>query len=311
MNKKIWKILSFSKWIAHKILPKVLFRRLSLSLKFFFRVGYWPNVRFPSTFNDWLLYIRVYSQFSDLHVVTADKVRVRDYVKGRVIDLKCPPLIQTLSKPEDLDWESLPNSFVAKAAHGSGGNVFVYRKTDVSRAELIKQCGLLLAKKHGKITFEDYYLAIPKRVIIEELLLDEDNRIPMDYKFFSFRGQTAFIQVDVDRFGQHRRSLYDTKWNMLTVQYEYPISEKVDRPIWFDEMLATTRILGADFDFVRIDFFSMKQGYYFGELTHVPAAGFEPLPRLFDQWLGDCWRSAQANASLPPMDPRFLRAIEN
>lgn len=45
------------------------------------------------------------------------------------------------------------------------------------------------------------------------------------------------------------------------------------KPTLLDEMIRVSRILSADFDFVRVDLYEYKNRVMFGELTFSPAGG--------------------------------------
>ena len=45
---------------------------------------------------------------------------------------------------------------------------------------------------------------------------------PLDYKFFVMNGTAVIVQVDVDRFGDHRRNVYTPEWEPVNTQYLHP-----------------------------------------------------------------------------------------
>lgn len=45
-------------------------------------------------------------------------------------------------------------------------------------------------------------------VLIEEILLNAEGKIPTDYKFHCFDGKVKFIQIDTGRFEKHQRTFY-------------------------------------------------------------------------------------------------------
>ena len=62
------------------------------------------------------------------------------------------------------------------------------------------------------------------------------------------------------------------------------------RPANLDEMIRVARKLSEEFDFVRVDLYSVHDDVFFGELTHYPAAGTGRFnPREFDLVMGSYW----------------------
>ena len=47
-----------------------------------------------------------------------------------------------------------------------------------------------------------------KPCIFAEAYMQEDNGDLLDYKVFNFNGEPKLIQVDFDRFKEHKRNLY-------------------------------------------------------------------------------------------------------
>lgn len=129
------------------------------------------------------------------------------------------------------------------------------------------------------------------KIIVEELL--EDPSTPdgsiNDYKFLCFNGKPEYIVLDVDRFTQHKRNIYDTSWNDLHVASDCPCAEgEYAPPENLDEMLRIAKILCEEFPAVRVDLYSVQGKVYFGELTFFPWSGYVIYdPDSFDYEMGD------------------------
>ena len=101
---------------------------------------------------------------------------------------------------------------------------------------------------------EYQYHNITPRIIIEELLLDSKGNIPLDYKFFCYRGETKFIQVDLNRFNQHKRAFYDTDWNKIPVKLFYPsYNKEIPSPKGLKQMISIAKTLSRNLNFVRVE----------------------------------------------------------
>ena len=119
-----------------------------------------------------------------------------------------------------------------------------------------------------------------------------DGKPPEDFKFFVFHGRVHFIQVDFDRFGNHKRSLFNRELKKLTVRITYSdIEHQVSRPKDYEKMLQIAEKIGALFDFVRVDLYQTDQGILSGEVTFYPGAGIEPMSSSsWDAAFGKLWK---------------------
>ncbi|HWS53005.1 MAG TPA: ATP-grasp fold amidoligase family protein [Pyrinomonadaceae bacterium] len=253
-----------------------------------------PSFRNPRTFTEHVHAKKLFER-DRLFTLTADKYAVRDYVAERVGAERLVPLLAVADDPADLDFDKLPNAFVAKASHGNNANLIVRDKAGLDWAASVKTMRRWVADNWYRYNKEWAYLNIPPRIVVEEFL-DDGGRPPVDYKFFVFSGKARLIQVDTGRFSQHRRNLFDEHWRSLAVALRYPRPPAPPpRPALLPEMLAVAERLGKDFTFARVDLYQHRGRVYFGEITHYPGGGSEDFdPLEFDHALGEVWRSGRA-----------------
>ena len=132
----------------------------------------------------------------------------------------------------------------------------------------------LLSQNHYHQTKEWQYKNIAPRIIVEKLLQTKEGSIPNDYKLHCFNGKLAFTQVDIDRFTDHKRNLYNPDWSFLDCQWKYPNGHPVDKPEKYAEMKSLAERLAANFPYVRVDLYILGEQIFFGELTFHPLSGF-------------------------------------
>src|SRR5690606_28044195 len=102
-------------------------------------------------------------------------------------------------------------------------------------------------------------------------------------KVFCFNGCPRAIQVDHDRSSRHTRSMYDADWNVLDVEYGYPIGPTEAPPPCLSEMRHVARKLSEPLLFVRVDFYIVGGRPIVGEMTFFPTGGLKPFnPTSFD-----------------------------
>lgn len=217
----------------------------------------------------------------------ADKYLVRKYVSDKIGDEYLVKLVWIGDNPEDIPFDSLPEKCVIKTNHGSGGNIVVDSNSD--RFEVKRKLRAWLKENYYWRQREYHYYDIPRKILAEEFINDNEVNGPFDYRFWCFNGKAEVIQVD-----NHTHDInpfFDTKWNKLDMAYRDEFKDcEIKKPKNFEKMLEIASILSADFDFVRVDLYNIHGKIYFGELTFTPAAGNLVFkPSHWDAILGQKW----------------------
>jgi hypothetical protein len=260
--------------------------------KFKERLGYDLNLENPTSFSEKVVWKKIYDR-NPILPITADKYLARDYVRriiGPDSEKILVPLLYTTDQPETIPFDDLEDDYIIKANHASGRNIIVRNGTAVDRKVIISNCREWLKRPFGNMKHEWAYQQIPRRLVIEKLLHDEMGEIPADFKFYIFHGKCRLIHVDLNRFKDRSRSIFDPNWNFLEVTLKFRQGPVVKKPENFEAMKGLAEKLGRDFDFVRIDLYTVDGQIYFGEFTHYPGSGMEKFtPESFDFELGRYW----------------------
>ena len=211
------------------------------------------------------------------------------------------PLLFHSSDPEAIPFEDLPGQFVIKPNHSSGKIIIVRNKTEINREEVLAACKRWLSNTYGFYSFEWAYQKIKPEIMIEKLLLDEEGKMPEDYKFHVFHGKCKRIAVCSDRFiGGRRVTSYDENWNRSNVITNDPVGPDFPKPKNYPAFLATAEKLGEDFDYVRVDLYNIQGRIYFGELTLYSVSGHSTYsPTEFDFELGAYWKLTPKTGRIP------------
>lgn len=295
MNDQLKRILLFPFNLLNRISPK-----LTLKVLFYFKQGYRLNLKDPKTYNEKLNWLKL-NYRNDLMPICADKYTVRKYVKDKGLKNILNELYWEGFNPEKIPFDDLPDQFVIKVTNGSGKNIICKDKSELDQEKTKKLLKKWLSEKYLPAYGEWFYDVIKPRIIIEKLLLDRDGNIPKDYKLFCFNNingkhGVAFTGVDLDRFGNRRRNVYDKEWNFLKdVNLIVPNNPNVqiDKPKPYDEMIVIAKKLSKQFPHARIDLYIVDNQIYFGEITFTGAAGFGNIkPMSFQRKMGD-WISLE------------------
>ena len=223
---------------------------------------------------------------NDSFALFSDKYSVREYVRKKS-DCLLIPLYGVYDKFSDIDFSEL-SDFVIKTTHDSGG---VYLSNGgYNYKEMKKKILISLLNDYGSQSRERYYSAIPRKIIIEKLLLDKGGKVPHDIKVHCFHGEPKFIQIA--NSSHTTNDIYDCDWEHIDVTYYNKQSGvRVEKPSNLQEILKVAKQLSEDFDYVRVDLYNLGNKVYFGELTFAPNNGFAKIyPEEYDKIWGQYWK---------------------
>lgn len=298
INTKI--VMDYKKIIKSQSVRFAILRLLSwipdsmmLKLQYRIKMGFWPDFKYPKRFTEKLQLYKMMYRNPVMHQCV-DKYEVRKYVESKGLGHILNDLYGVYDKPEDIDFDTLPNQFVMKTTTGGGGqNVIIVRNKSTEDYNVLRQKLSQWSSDNnlGALSGREWaYTQCKPRIIIERLLNDNSqvgSEDLIDYKFFCFGGKPYSVQVDMGRFEGHRQNFYDMQWRTLGVHCTYPEGEGVTEPQIFDEMKSLASQLSSDFPFVRVDLYNVEGKVYFGELTFYPSSGYGKFhPDGFDFELG-------------------------
>ena len=245
----------------------------------------------PRTFNEKLQWLKL-NVYDSKYSYLVDKYEVRRYVSAKVGEEYLVPLVGGPWRSfDEIDFDALPDQFVLKTTHDSGGIVVVRDKKSLDVAKAQKKLTRALRRNFFWVSREKPYRTVEPRIIAEQLLDGGDGEGIRDYKFYVFNGKTRIINVCSQRFtdkGLHI-TFYDENWNLLPFERLYPRETVAEpRPEAFERLKELAETLTGDLPFARIDFYLPKGKIYVGEITLFPGAGFEPFdPEEWDETVGE------------------------
>lgn len=263
--------------------------KLYLQILFFLHFGRFINLKNPKTFSEKLQWLKLYNRRPE-YTQMVDKYAVKQYVADKIGTEHIIPTIDVWNRPEDIDFDKLPNSFVLKTTHsgGSSGVVICKDKSKLNIKKAIKKLKKSLKTDLSKSKKEWPYRNVPRKIIAEKYMEDEYGEL-RDYKFYCFNGEVKFIKVDYHRFSEHRRKIYDTQWNLLPLIYVCPNNnDDLIMPKNFEQMLDIAKTLSKNIPHLRVDLYNINGKIYFGELTFFPTSGYRYLiPNEWNYKFGD------------------------
>ena len=270
-------------YYRHVISDEELIRK-----KFKKRLGREVDLENPIKFNDKLQWLKL-NWHDPVATKCADKYEVREIIKEKIGEEYLNELIGVYESVDEIDIDKLPDKFVLKGTHGSGFNIICKDKSKMNWDEEFKKMRRWLRTNYYLQNREWVYKDQKPRIICEKYLEELDTKELRDYKIFCFNGEPKLIEVDFDRFKNHKRNFYDLNWNYIDCQIQYPNDPTVNikKPDELSKMLELSRVLSDKFPHVRVDFYIVEEKIIFGELTFWHASGMAPFkPEEFETTMG-------------------------
>lgn len=291
--KKIIKLINDPFWACGVILRRFLSRyinddKLFIKWEFFFAMKYFPNLKKPLTYNEKLQWLKI-NDIHDEYTSLVDKYEVKKYIKRLIGDEYIIPTLGVWDKFEDIDFNKLPNQFVLKTTHDSGGIIVCKDKSKLDLDYARNKINRSLRHNYYLEHREYPYKNVKPRIIAEQYMVDESGTELKDYKFFCFNGNVKFLFVATDRPYDTRFDFFDTSFKHLPFKQGHPwATKKISRPTRFEEMLDIATTLSKGFPHVRVDLYNINGKIYFGELTFFHFSGNVPFePKEWDYKIGE------------------------
>ncbi|HIY01836.1 MAG TPA: glycosyl transferase [Candidatus Blautia faecipullorum] len=262
-----------------------------LKIVYRLRIGKKLNLKEPKTFNEKIQWLKLYDR-KPIYTTMVDKYEAKKYVADIIGDEYIIPTLGVWDHFDDIDFASLPEQFVLKCTHDSGGLVICYNKGKFDKDVARKKIEQSLKCNFYWVGREWPYKNVKPRIIAEKYMVDESVYVDetytgkeasnpqtelMDYKLMCFNGKVKCSFVCSERYSSNLKvTFFDNDWNVLPFERHYPKSTKpITKPHTFEKMVQLAEKLSADIPFVRVDFYEINGDIYFGELTFYPGDGFE------------------------------------
>ena len=288
-------ILDYKKLIKSRGLRVKILRMLSfipdrqmLKLQYRIKTGRSLNLKNPKRYTEKLQWYKLYYK-DPLMVQCADKYEVRRYIEKCGFAEILNECYGIFDRPEDIDFDSLPDQFVMKDTLGGGGASLIIvkdkKQLDIAAA-MRRMRAWVKIPSHAKNAGREwpYYSGKKHRIIVEKYIeSDAENGGLIDYKFLCFGGKAEILYVLADRvFGQGAEcGFFDLDFHQLPYSEsdEPPLRRHIAKPENFDGMKRIAEALSGAFPCARVDLYNDRGRILFGEITFFDSSGymvFEP-----------------------------------
>ena len=247
------------------------------------------NLEDPQSFNEKLQWIKLHDR-QPIYSKMVDKYEAKQYVASIIGEEHIIPTIGVYDHVEDINFDALPQQFVLKCTHDSGGIVICKDKSTFDREAAVRKLQRGLRKNYYYQNREWPYKNVKPRIIAEQYM-DNDGQELNDYKVHNFNGEPKVILVCSDRYKESglAEDFYSCDWQHIDLSRPglRHSAEVQEKPAELDKLLELAKKLSKDIPFVRTDFYIIGHQVYFGEMTFFPACGMKPfVPREWDYKLG-------------------------
>ena len=296
----------------------ILTDKAYIKLAYFRRFHKFPDLKNPKTYNEKLQWLKLYDR-KPIYTTMVDKYEVKKYVADIIGEEYIIPTLGVFEKFDDIDFDSLPNQFVLKCTHDSGGLAICRDK---------KTFDINLAKKKIENSLKtNYYLDgrewpyknVKPRIIAEQFISVSNSSIEasvdgteiscdalqakhglLDYKFMCFDGVVKALFLDIGVIGngtchaeEYYRNVYDREGTLLPVKEtreNYPTT--VVLPSNLAKMVEIAEKLSKGIPHLRVDLYNLDNNdIRVGEMTFYHGGGMtnvfipEEWNSVFGSWI--------------------------
>ena len=266
--------------------------------------GHKPRLLRPGRFTEKMQWRKLFD-LNPIYAVITDKLAARDFIAERVGAQVLVPLLWIGDDPTAVPFDALDPPYVIKSTHASGHVLLVRTRQDVDPDKAVTTLREWLGSCHGIEKDEPAYISVPRRLMVERMLLCADGSPPLERRFYVFDGRVSFLQTTFrDDDGLHHRAFHSREWHPLDWYLQTPNQpELCPKPKHHEEMVAIAESLGKGFDHLRVDMYEADNNIWLGELTPYSWSGLTPfVSDEADRLVGSYW-------SLQRPTQRALRAI--
>ncbi len=256
------------------------------------RMNYPLNLDNPTKYNEKLQWIKLYDR-RDIYTTMVDKYEAKKYVASIIGDEYIIPTLAVWDNVDEIDINILPEKFVLKTTHDSGGIVICRDKSNFDIQKAKEKLNKSLKTDFYILGREWPYKNVPRRIIAEMYMEDDQTKELRDYKFFCFNGipKALFIATDRQNREEPYFDFFDMDYNHLDMRHGHPNAPHLpEKPKCFEEMKLLAAKLSKGYPHIRVDLYEVNGKVYFGELTlfhHTGMVNFKPekWDDIFGSWL--------------------------
>ena len=271
-----------------KVMSRLLPDSLYIRLAFFMKMKKFPNLKNPKTCNEKIQWLKLNDRKPE-YTRMVDKLEAKKYVTEKIGAKYVIPTLGVWDQFGDIDFNNLPEQFVLKCTHDSGGVIICRNKGTFDKDAAKKKIERSLHNNYYWQGREWPYKDVKPRIIAEKYMVNSCTEDLKDYKYYCFNGIPEIVLVVSDREkGCAKADYFDMHFTKLNFTWGFPNSNtQIQKPKNFELMKTLAEKLSVDIPFLRVDFYEVDDSVYFGELTFFDGSGTQKIiPEEWDEIIG-------------------------
>lgn len=249
------------------------------------------DLKDPKTYSEKLQWLKLYNRRPE-YTAMVDKYEAKKYVADIIGEEYIIPTLGVWDRFEDINFETLPDQFVLKCTHDSGGLAICKDKAEFDLEKARKKIERSLKRNFFHAHREWPYKNVKPRIIAEQYMEDSVTAELRDYKFFCFDGEVKALFIATERASateETKFDFFDADFVHLDFTNGHPNAVTMpEKPQCFELMKELARKLSDGIPHARIDFYEVDGKVYFGEITFYHWGGMMPFdPPEWDRTFGD------------------------
>lgn len=279
-------------WVLCRFPDLIKSDKQYLKMRYSLAFGKSLDLENPKTYSEKLQWLKLYNRRPE-YTTMVDKYAAKEYVANIIGKEHIIPTLAVYNSTREIDWDALPEQFVLKTTHDSGGIVICRDKGKLDKEAAVRKLDYALCHDNYSVTREWPYKNVPRRIIAEQLMESRpDTHDLPDYKFFCFDGEVKamFIATDRQKKGEETKfDYFDMDFMPLPFRQSHPHATVLpEKPKHFEEMKEIAAKLSKGHPHVRVDLYEVDDNVFFGELTLFHFSGLSPFhPEDWDKVFGD------------------------
>lgn len=276
--------------LGHRELLNWIDDETYLKIAFKISMGKKLNLDNPQSFSEKLQWLKL-NYREPLLSKWVDKYQAKELAKNIIGEEYIIETIGVWNHFDEIDFAALPNQFVLKCTHDSGGLIICKDKKRFDKIAAKNKIEKCLKHSFYWGLREWPYKNVKPRIIAEPYMEDEKTKELRDYKFFAFNGSVKALFIATERGGleETKFDFFDSEFNHLPFKNGHPNAKVLpEKPSCFETMKKLAEKLSNGFPEVRVDLYECNGKVYFGELTFFHWSGLTPYePEEWDNIFGD------------------------
>ena len=262
-------------------------------VEYFIVFGKRLRLKNPQTYSEKLQWLKLH-EGDPIYTRMVDKAEAKKYVTEIIGEEYIIPTYGVWNHFDEIDFDKLPDQFVLKTTHDSGGVIICKDKKTLDKNAAKVKLEKSLKNDYYYTSKEWPYKNVVPRIIAEKYMEDESGEL-CDYKLFCFDGKMKALFIATDRFtsGEETKfDFFDENFNHLPFTNGHPNATKpIKKPESFQQMKDLAEKLSQQIPHVRVDFYCTNGKIYFGELTFFHWGGFKRFePEEWDFKFGEWFK---------------------